>query len=86
MKITSKTILFSKRNFTTKLNENKADSSIREYNAREEFEIIEYLKCDDKYKYAIITPLSDQNNKHMLKHKLLYNLNSLSSHFYFRRA
>jgi hypothetical protein len=81
MKISSKTILISKRDFEIKSNKNNADSSIRRYNAREEFEIIEYVKTDNEYTHVFIRPLS--KNRDSKKYHLLYKLNSLRNHFYF---
>ena len=83
MKISSKTIITSKRDFETRPNKKGADYSIKKYHAREEFEIIEYLKTDSKFKYAIITPVSKKKNKDF---NLLFNISSLKSHFYFKSA
>lgn len=83
MKILSKTVLILKIDFETKPNQMNADSSIRKHYAREKFEIIEYPKTEGKFKYAFITTLSKKRNTDFA---LLFNISSLSSHFYLRRA
>jgi hypothetical protein len=83
MKISSKKIITSKRDFEIKSNKKNADSSLRKHYAREEFEIIEYVKTDNKFKYAIITPILKKRNTDC---RLLFNISSLSSHFYLRSA
>ncbi len=69
-------ILVSKRDFDSK-------DSLRKHYTREEFKFIEYVRVDSKLKYALITPLKKKRNKDC---KLLFHLNSLSSHFYLKSA
>jgi len=79
-----KTILISKRKFDTKLNQNNVNISSRKFDAGEKFKFFEYAHADSKKKYVLITPISKKRNNDC--ELLLFNLNSLRSHFYIKCA
>lgn len=85
MVLTNKTIFISKRNFDSKIKKNKANISSRKFIAREEFKFVEYARADrdSKTKYVLIAPISNKRDPNC---NLLFNLNSLKSHFYIKCA